>query len=74
MTRPAQRGEMKGYTPLDWKEPSELSPSERAAVEVMRRDLWRNGVRTEPLLTRMAFEFAAVATMQKAAKKHGIKT
>jgi hypothetical protein len=31
-----------------------------AAVAQMRRDLIREGITREPMLTRMAFEFAAV--------------
>jgi hypothetical protein len=62
------RGGLKGYEPLDFAGESELTPDEQEVVEVMRRDLWRNGVRTEPNLTRMAFEFAAAACMMKGAK------
>jgi hypothetical protein len=56
-----------GYKPLDWSGPSELSKHDQEMVEIMRKDLWRNGVRTEPNLTRMAYEFAAVACMGKGA-------
>lgn len=59
---------LRGYKPLDWSGPSELSPEERETVEAQRRDLWRHGIRTEPMLTRMAFEFAAVISMSRAAK------
>lgn len=58
-----RRGDLKGYVPLVWGADSELSPQEQENVEVNRRDLWRAGVRTEPNLSRMAFEFGAVMTM-----------
>jgi hypothetical protein len=58
-----------GYVPLKWDTDSKLSAAEREAVEAQRKDLWRNGVRTEPNLTRMAFEFAAVVCMFRAAKE-----
>lgn len=51
---------MHGYAPLAWDSKSALSRDEQEMVEIQRRDLWRHGVRTEPNLTRMAFEFAAV--------------
>jgi hypothetical protein len=50
---------LRGYKPLDWSGPSVLTPYEQEIVELQRRDLWRHGIRKEPLLTRMAFEFAA---------------
>jgi hypothetical protein len=59
---------MSGYTALAWDADSSLSLDERATVEAQRRDLWRHGIRTEPNLTRMAFEFAAVICMHRAAK------
>jgi len=59
---------LRGYKPLGWSFPSSLSAEEQETVEAQRRDLWRNGIRTEPMLTRMAFEFAAVITMNRASK------
>jgi len=61
-----------GYTPLAWTEESTLTAEEREIVEAQRKDLWRNGIRTEPLLTQMALEFAAVICMQRAAKRAGL--
>lgn len=61
-----------GYTPLTWDAESTLSADEQATIEAQRKDLWRGGIRTEPQLTEMAFEFAAVICMQRAAKKAGI--
>lgn len=60
---------LKGYVPLAWGKDSKLSGVEQECVERQRRDLWRNGVRTEPNLTRMAFEFAAVETMLRNDKR-----
>lgn len=51
------------YAPLSWPADSKLSPEERAHVERQRRALWDRGIRREPQLTRMAFEFGAVASM-----------
>lgn len=51
------------YVPLAWPTTSKLTPEERAHVERERRSLWNHGVRREPQLTRMAFEFGAVAAM-----------
>ncbi len=62
------RGSLDGYKPLTWAADSQLSPDEQKAVEINRRDLWRHGVRTEPNLTRMAFEFGAVMCMLRAPK------
>lgn len=59
---------MKGYKPLRWDADSLLSKGEREAVDRQRLDLWKHGVRREPLLTRMAFEFAALETMLRARK------
>jgi hypothetical protein len=64
---------MQGYKPLEWATDSTLTAEERETIETQRRDLWRNGVKTEPLLTRMAFEFGAVITMRRAAKRAGVK-
>ncbi len=63
------RGDLKGYVPLAWDEHSELSADEQEFVEINRKDLWRNGVRTEPNLTRMAFEFGAVQAMMRQASQ-----
>lgn len=48
------------YTPIVWKKDSGLSPEERRIVDIQRKDLWNHGVRREPLLTEMAFAFAAL--------------
>lgn len=50
---------MKGYEPLEWGADSELDAEMQESVELMRRDLWRNGIRGENL-ERMAFEFGYV--------------
>lgn len=65
---------MKDYAPLVWTKDSQLSPVEQETVERNRRELWRNGVRTEPNLTRMAFEFGAVETMLRTANPKGERT
>lgn len=57
------------YEPLTWTADSELSTEERAHVERERRSLWNHGIRREPQLTRMAFEFGAVAAMLGKGKK-----
>jgi len=57
-----------GYEPLDWRGPSELTKEEQETVERMRKDLWRQGVRTQPALDRLAFEFAAAFCMANAAR------
>lgn len=61
-----------GYTPLAWGADSSLSKDQQEIVEAQRKDLWRHGIRKEPLLTQMAFEFAAVICMQRAAKRAGV--
>ena len=71
MTKP-RPDPLAGYTPLSWDGHTVLTAAEREAVDAQRRDLWRHGVRTEPNLTRMAFEFAAVVCMQRAARKVGL--
>ena len=53
-----------GYTPLEAGSMSELEPFEREMVEVMRRDLWRRGVR-DPRLTKLAFELAGAACLSR---------
>jgi hypothetical protein len=59
---------MKRYVPIKWTADSELSKAERASVENQRRDLWEHGVRREPLLTEMAFIFAATIEMMRTPK------
>lgn len=54
---------MRGYKPLSWDADSQLSREEQEAVETQRRDLWRHGIRKQPMLDRMAFEFGAVVCM-----------
>lgn len=56
---------LKGYRPLKWDDGSALTKSEQELVEAMRKDCWRNGIRKEPMLTRLAFEFAAVVAMAR---------
>lgn len=65
-----------GYVPLDWSGESVLSQEEQDMVEIQRKDLWRHGIRTEPMLTRMAFEFGAVVCMSHmlAVKAASLKT
>lgn len=63
---------LKGYKPIEWGADSVLSADQRAIVEGQRKDLWRHGIRTEPVLTHMAFEFGAVICMQRAARKAGL--
>lgn len=58
-----RKRDLKGYVPLDWGADSQLSKREQEYVEINRKDLWSAGVRTEPNLTRMAFEFGAVQAM-----------
>jgi hypothetical protein len=57
------------YVPLEWPADSKLSGAEQAHVDRERRSLWDHGIRREPLLTRMAFEFGAVATMLSRARQ-----
>lgn len=66
MRRKTYHDEMKGYVPLDWPSDSQLSKEEQEAVEGQRRDIWRHGIRTEPMLTRMAFEFGATICILRA--------
>lgn len=61
----AKADAMKGYKPLRWDADSALDAEMQASVELMRRDLWRNGVRGENL-ERMAFEFGFVHYTAKA--------
>jgi hypothetical protein len=60
---------MRGYKALDWSGPSELTREEQELVEIMRRDLWRHGIRKRPQLDAMAFEFAWAATSANAAAR-----
>lgn len=67
--------EADGYVPLEWAGQSKLTAEEQAAVESQRRQLWRHGIRQEPMLTRMAFEFGyALTAMRHAAEKKKKKT
>ncbi len=65
------RGDLKWYVPLAWDADSALSADEQRDVETNRKDLWRNGVRTEPNLTRMAFEFGACQAAMRSAPPNG---
>ena len=60
---------MKGYKPLDWSGPSELTKHEQEMIEIMRRDLWRHGIHAQPQLDEMAFLFAFAHCSASAAKK-----
>jgi hypothetical protein len=62
---------MAGYEPLTWDVDSELGAEEQATIENERRQLWRKGVRGA-LLEQLAYEFAAVICMKRAAKKAGL--
>lgn len=62
------KAKLDGYTPMTWGSDSKLTAEEQNTVEAQRKELWSNGVRSEPNLTRMAFEFAAVITMIRKAK------
>ena len=53
------------YQPLTWPTDSMLTAEERDRVETQRRGLWDEGIRREPLLTEMAFAFAAVLTVRR---------
>ncbi len=66
----AREGSLVGYAPLVWDSDSTLSVEEQAHVDRERRSLWRHGIRKQPLLDRMAFEFGAVATMLAKGSKH----
>lgn len=61
---------MAGYEPLTW-EGSELDREQQETIEAQRRDIWRHGIR-DPLLTQMAFEFAYLICVRRAAKAAGI--
>ena len=54
---------MRGYKPMVFRPDSKLTPYQRARVEDQRRDLWRHGVRKQPLLDRMALEFGYVVCL-----------
>jgi hypothetical protein len=62
---------MAGYEPLTWEADSELGAEEQATIENERRQLWRKGVRGA-LLEQLAYEFAAVICMQRAARRAGL--
>ena len=64
----ASQASIRGYTPIDWSGPSQLTKDEQEIVEIQRRDLYRHGIRKEPMLTRMAFEFAAVICASRETK------
>ena len=63
---------MTEYTPMTWDSESKLSKDEQETVESQRRQLWAKGVRTQPNLDRMAFEFAAIITMLRSASGTGL--
>lgn len=65
--RRAPKDAMVGYEPLAWEEDSELDRHQQETIEAQRREIWRHGIR-EPLLTQMAFEFAYLICVQRAAK------
>ena len=69
-TRRKKPDPLDGYEPLAWDADSELGPDERQTIEEQRRDMWSKGLRGE-VLERLAFEFAALITMRRAAKKAG---
>ena len=58
-----------GYRPLVWSENCELTADERETIEAQRKDLWRNGIRKQPMLDRMAYEFAYVICALKGAAR-----
>jgi len=57
-----------GYKPLTWESDSQLSKHEQEMVEIQRKDLWQHGIRKQPMLDRMAFEFAAVVCILQSAE------
>jgi hypothetical protein len=61
--RTGKRTALDGYVPLAWDAASTLDADEQAIIEAQRKDLWSRGVRTEPQLTDMAFQFGAVVCM-----------
>jgi hypothetical protein len=68
--RRAKKDVMAGYEPLTWEPDSELDRDQQQTIEWQRRDIWRHGIR-DPLLTQMAFEFAYLICVQRAAKAAG---
>jgi hypothetical protein len=61
----AKRDGLTGYKPLVWPESSSLSAEEQECVELQRRDLWRHGIRKQPMLDKLAFEFGAVMCIMR---------
>lgn len=59
------------YKAISWPADSLLNADEQAHVNRQRRALWDRGIRKEPQLTRMAFEFGAAAAMLEQQKKLG---
>ncbi len=60
---------LEGYQPFEWSAESQLTAAERGIVETQRKDLWRNGIRKQPMLDRMAFEFGYVICALKGAAR-----
>jgi hypothetical protein len=55
------------YKRLQWNWVDCLDAYTRNAIETQREQLWYAGVRSEPTLTRMAFEYAFVIMKAKLA-------
>jgi len=55
----------KRYKPLEWDFSECIDIYTRNTVNAQRERLWDAGVRTEPSLTLMAFEYAAVIMKAK---------
>jgi hypothetical protein len=70
--RKAKPDPLDGYEPLKWDADSTLGPEEQQTIEEQRRDMWRKGLRGA-LLEQLAFEFAAVICMRRAAKAAGFR-
>jgi len=51
------------YEPLTWPDDCVIAAEERATIERCRQDLWVIGVRSEPMLTRMAIEFGVLTSL-----------
>lgn len=71
MATPASRAKdaLGGYAPLVWSEDCELTLEERDIIEAQRRDLWRHGIRKQPMLDVMAYEFGYVVCLLREAEK-----
>lgn len=54
-----------------FSEGCELTASEREVIETQRKDLWKHGIRKQPLLDQMAFEFGYVICAFRAAREAG---